>query len=51
MASIILFATLWGFSLKEWAGASRRTRTLVWTGIAVLVSSTIVIGIGNWLAV
>jgi L-rhamnose-H+ transport protein len=50
MASIILFSTLWGFALSEWAGASRRTRTLVWTGIAVLVSSTVVIGIGNSLA-
>jgi L-rhamnose-H+ transport protein len=50
MASIILFSTLWGFALKEWAGASRRTRTLVWTGIGALIGSTIVIGIGNYLA-
>jgi len=50
MASIILFSTLWGFALKEWAGASSRTRTLVWTGIGTLIASTIVIGIGNSLA-
>lgn len=50
MASIILFSTLWGFALKEWAGASRRTRRLVWTGIALLVGSTVAIGIGNLLA-
>ncbi|MEA3180656.1 MAG: L-rhamnose-H+ transport protein [Gammaproteobacteria bacterium] len=50
MASIILFSTLWGFALKEWAGASRRTRMLVWSGIAILVSSTVVIGIGNYLS-
>jgi len=50
MASIILFSTLWGFALKEWRGASGRTRTLVWTGIALLVGSTIVIGAGNMLA-
>lgn len=50
MASIILFSTLWGFALKEWAGASSRTRKLVWLGIAVLMSSTIVIGVGNSLA-
>jgi L-rhamnose-H+ transport protein len=30
MASIILFSTLWGFGRKEWSGASRRTRSLVW---------------------
>ena len=50
MASIILFSTLWGFALKEWAGASRRTRTLVWIGIATLVGSTMVIGAGNYFA-
>lgn len=50
MASIILFSTLWGFALKEWAGASARTRGLVWTGIAMLVGSTIVIGLGNMLS-
>lgn len=47
MASIILFSTLWGFALKEWAGASIRTRALVWTGIGTLVASTVIIGIGN----
>lgn len=47
MASIILFSTLWGFALKEWAGVSGRTRMLVWMGIAALVGSTVVIGIGN----
>ena len=51
MASIILFSTLWGFALKEWKGASPRTRGLVWTGIGLLVSSTVVIGVGNYLAV
>jgi L-rhamnose-H+ transport protein len=50
MASIILFSTLWGFALKEWAGASSRTRTLVWLGIASLVGSTVVIGVGNSMA-
>jgi L-rhamnose-H+ transport protein len=51
MASIILFATLWGFALKEWTGASPQTRRLVWTGIATLVGSTVVIGVGNMLAI
>lgn len=51
MASIIIFSTLWGFALKEWQGASRHTRTLVWGGIGTLVASTIIIGIGNYLAV
>ncbi len=50
MASIILFSTLWGFALQGWFGASVRTRALVWAGIAALVTSTIVIGVGNFLA-
>ena len=50
MASIILFSTLWGFALKEWAQASGRTRAMVWTGIAVLIGSTVVIGLGNYFA-
>jgi L-rhamnose-H+ transport protein len=49
MASIILFSTLWGFALKEWKGASARTRRLVWTGIGMLVGATVVIGAGNML--
>jgi L-rhamnose-H+ transport protein len=51
MASIIIFSTLWGFALKEWAGSAPRTRQLVWLGIGTLVASTIVIGFGNYLAV
>jgi L-rhamnose-H+ transport protein len=50
MASIILFSTVWGFALKEWSGASSKTRSLVWTGIGLLVGSTLVIGWGNSLA-
>jgi L-rhamnose-H+ transport protein len=49
MASIILFSTIWGFALKEWFGASRRTRALVWAGIGALIASTMVIGLGNYL--
>jgi L-rhamnose-H+ transport protein len=50
MASIILFSTLWGFALREWAGSSTRTRRLIWFGIGMLVGSTILIGIGNYLS-
>jgi L-rhamnose-H+ transport protein len=50
MASIIIFSTLWGFSLGEWRSASPRTRRLVWSGIGTLVLSTLVIGAGNYLA-
>lgn len=51
MASIIIFSTIWGFALKEWAGASGSVRGRVWLGIAILVASTVVIGYGNFLGV
>jgi L-rhamnose-H+ transport protein len=50
MASIIIFATLWGLALKEWKGASRHSRLLLALGIAILVASTVVIGFGNALS-
>jgi L-rhamnose-H+ transport protein len=48
MASIIIFATLWGLVLKEWHGTSARTKVLVTCGLFLLVSSTIVVGYGNY---
>lgn len=47
MASIIIFSSLWGFALSEWKGASRRTLTLVFIGLGLLVGSTVIIGLGN----
>jgi L-rhamnose-H+ transport protein len=49
MASIILFATLWGLILREWHGTSRRTKILVSIGLLLLISSTIIVGYGNYL--
>jgi len=51
MASIIIFATLWGMALKEWKGTSRRTKGLVALGLVLLVGSTVVVGYGNYLKV
>ncbi len=49
MASIIIFATLWGLFLREWKGTSRRTRVLVASGLFLLVGSTLVVGYGNYM--
>ncbi len=51
MASIIIFATLWGVVLHEWKGTSLRTRGLVTLGLFLLVGSTVVVGYGNYLKV
>jgi L-rhamnose-H+ transport protein len=49
MASIIIFATLWGLFLKEWRGTSRRTKILVASGLLLLIGSTVIVGYGNYL--
>ena len=49
MASIIIFSTLWGIALKEWKGAGPRTKWLVVLSLLVLISSTIIVGYGNYL--
>jgi L-rhamnose-H+ transport protein len=49
MASIIIFATLWGIFLKEWKGTSGRTKRLVAAGLILLVGSTVIVGYGNYL--
>ncbi len=48
MASIIIFATLWGLVLKEWHGTSLRTKLLVTCGLLLLVGSTVIVGYGNY---
>ena len=49
MASIIIFSTMWGWILHEWKGSSKKAHSLIASGIAVLILSTIVIGLGTWL--
>ena len=49
MASIIIFSTLWGIALKEWKGAGTRTKLLVALSLLVLVSSTMIVGYGNYI--
>jgi L-rhamnose-H+ transport protein len=49
MASIMIFGTLWGLALKEWKGSSTRTYALNAAGLLILVSSTIIVGYGNYL--
>ncbi len=51
MASIMIFSTLWGISLREWNGTGRRTKLLVAASLLVLIASTMVVGYGNYLGV
>jgi len=49
MASIIIFSTMWGWILHEWKGSSKKAHALIASGIALLILSTIIIGVGTWL--
>jgi len=50
MAAIIIFSNLWGVVLKEWRGVDAKTRLYLWSGIAALVVSVVMIGVGDGLA-
>jgi L-rhamnose-H+ transport protein len=49
MASIVIFATMWGWIFHEWKGSSKKAHLLIAGGIATLILSTIVIGYGTYL--
>lgn len=49
MASAILFSTLLGIFLGEWNNTSRRTKTLLAVGLALLVASSVVSGYSGYL--
>lgn len=49
MAGIIVFSTLWGVLLREWAGSTPRTRLIMVAGVAALVGCTVIVGWGNYL--
>ena len=50
MAFIIVFSNIWGLVFREWKGASGRTHRTILVGIVVLILSTFVVGLGNYLA-
>ncbi|MFB3786152.1 MAG: L-rhamnose/proton symporter RhaT [bacterium] len=50
MAFIIIFSNIWGWLFHEWKGVSSKTHAWVWTGIGILLASTLVVGWGNYLA-
>jgi L-rhamnose-H+ transport protein len=47
MAFIILVANMWGIVLKEWNNVSRKTKSTISIGIAIIILSVIVVGYGN----
>ncbi|ADB37846.1 L-rhamnose/proton symporter RhaT [Spirosoma linguale] len=50
MAFIIAFSSFWGLYLHEWRGANKPTMRTISLGITMVVLSTVIVGIGNYLA-
>ncbi len=50
MAFIIVFSNIWGLVLREWKGSSRKTYKKIIAGIIVLILSTMIVGLGNYIA-
>jgi len=49
MASIIIFSSVWGLALREWKGASAKSKGLLFAGLGILILSTIIVGYGNYI--
>jgi len=49
MASAIIFSNMWGVINKEWKGANRKTITILFSGIFILILSTFIIGLGSYI--
>ncbi len=49
MAFIIVFSNMWGLILREWSGSGKKTIRTILTGLLVLVISTLIIGLGNYI--
>ncbi|HEX3627627.1 MAG TPA: L-rhamnose/proton symporter RhaT [Verrucomicrobiae bacterium] len=47
MSSIIIFATIWGWIFFEWKGSGKKAHLLIAGGVATLILSTMVIGLGT----
>lgn len=47
MSTIILTANMWGIYRKEWKGVSNKTKMTITVGIAVILMSVVLVGIGN----
>ena len=50
MAFIIVFSNIWGLLFREWKNSDRKTYVLILSGLVILVVSTMIIGLGNYLA-
>ena len=49
MSFIIVVSNLWGIYFKEWRGTSRHNKAVLFAGIATIIGSICMVGLGNYL--
>jgi L-rhamnose-H+ transport protein len=49
MSFIILIANMWGLVSNEWKGVSKKTRLILFIGVAIIIAAVLVVGYGNYL--
>jgi len=49
MSFIILVANMWGLISKEWTGVSKKTKTILFVGVATIIAAVLVVGYGNYI--
>jgi L-rhamnose-H+ transport protein len=49
MSFIILVANMWGLISKEWTGVSKKTRTMLFVGVATIIAAVLIVGYGNYI--
>jgi L-rhamnose-H+ transport protein len=49
MSFIILVANMWGLISKEWAGVSKKTKTMLFVGVATIIAAVLIVGYGNYI--
>ncbi|TFG46364.1 MAG: rhamnose/proton symporter RhaT [Candidatus Brocadiia bacterium] len=47
MAFVIMFSTICGIAMKEWKGVTKKTMSLVFLGLVLLLLSTVITATGN----
>ncbi len=47
MSFIILVANMWGLISKEWIGVSKKTKTMLFIGVATIIAAVLMVGYGN----
>jgi L-rhamnose-H+ transport protein len=50
MAFIIIVSNAWGIYFKEWKGSEKNTMRVIFLGILTVILSTVVVGLGNYIA-